>query len=221
MQLAAPLPEGVSVLARWNNAENPPAVLQKAFGKGRVLLFTCTAGKKWTDWPLDKTFPLTVRSAALAIARNQNGGGSLTAGEPIRLALDVNQVALDPKIVVPGKKAPEAVAIEKPIPTATSLRFDKTARTGVYTLAWRDEKSQPRALRFAVNPPPSESDLEPLGPEQLSGLLGNLKPIVERYDAGGASLSAPPREIWRPLAEILLGLLCFETLFAVWVGRER
>ena len=38
--LASPPPEGVSVLARWNNSENPPAVMKKVFGKGCVLLFT-------------------------------------------------------------------------------------------------------------------------------------------------------------------------------------
>ena len=88
----------VSILARWNNSENPPAVLQKTLGRGRVLLFTCTAGKKWTDWPLDPTYLLAVRSAALAIARGQESGGSLAAGEPIQVPLDNNQAAIDPKI---------------------------------------------------------------------------------------------------------------------------
>jgi len=55
----------------------------------------------------------------------------------------------------------------------------------------------------------------------LTELLGNLKPIIQRYDTSGASLSTPPREIWRPLATILLGLLGVEAVFAVWVGRER
>ena len=52
-------------------------------------------------------------------------------------------------------------------------------------------------------------------------MLGNLKPTVQRYDTSGASLSTPPREIWRPLTMILLGLLGVESIFAVWVGRER
>ncbi len=88
-------------------------------------------------------------------------------------------------------------------------------------LTWRDEKTNARSLRFAVNPPPAESDLEPLTESQLSELLGNLKPTVQRYDTSGASLDTPPREIWRPLATILLGLLGLEAVFAVWVGRER
>ncbi len=221
VRLGSTPPEGVSVLARWNNAENPPAVLQKVVGKGRVLFFTCTAGKKWSDWPIDKTYLLAMRSAALAIARSQDRGGSLSAGEPIRLVLDADQAALDPKIAPPGKRPPEPVEISKPSANSTLLQYTKTMHAGIYLLTWRDEKTNARSLRFAVNPPPAESDLEPLGEEQLIELLGNLKPTIQRYDTSGASLDTPPREIWRPLATILLGLLGLEAVFAVWVGRER
>ena len=213
--------EGVSVLARWNNSENPPAVLQKAFGKGRVLLFTTTAGKKWTDWPLDSTYLLAMRSAALAVAGGQDEGDSVTAGEAIRVLLDNNQAALDPKITVPGSKQPAAVETEKPTPTSLLLKFRQALTSGMYSLSWREEHGKPVSRLVAVNPPPSESDLDPISPSQLGDLLGNLKPIIQRYDSAGASLSTPPREIWRPLAMILLGLLAAEAVFAVWVGRER
>ena len=222
VELGSPPPEGVSVLARWNNSENPPAVLKKVFGKGCVLLFTCTAGKKWTDWPLDPTFLLLVRSAALAIARSQESGGAIAAGEAIRVLLDSKQAAVDPKMNIPGKNPPEPVEIEKSTQGATELRYAKTFHTGLYTLSWRDEKSNPRSSRFAVNPPRSESDLEPLAESELAGLLGNLKPTIQqRYETVGANLSTAPREIWRSMATILLGLLGVESVFAVWVGRER
>ena len=125
MQSASALAEGVSVLARWNNSENPPAVMEKMFGKGRVLLFTTTAGKKWTDWPLDSTYLLAVRSAALAVARGQDEGESVTAGEPIRVVLDNDQAAIDPKIAAarqqtvrrpskPKNGSPDVAAAEIP-----------------------------------------------------------------------------------------------------------
>jgi hypothetical protein len=44
---------------------------------------------------------------------------------------------------------------------------------------------------------------------------------VQRYDTSGVGLGAPAREMWRPLAMILLGLLLAETAFAVFVGRDR
>ncbi len=226
VEQASPPLEGVSVLARWNNSENPPAVMKIVFGKGCVLLFTSTAGKKWTDWPLDPTYLLAVRSAALAIARGQESGGSIAAGEVIHMPIDANQSALDPKMTTPGKNPAdknqaEPVEIEKPSPTSTSLRYAKTYHTGIYTLSWRDEKSNSRSARFTVNPPQSESDLDPLPESELAELLGNLKPTVQRYDTAGASLTTAPREIWRPLATLLLGLLGLEAVFAVWVGRER
>lgn len=221
VELPHVLPEAVRILAHWNNAENPPAVLQKNFGKGTVLLFTTTAGKKWTDWPLDPTYVLSVRSAALSIARGQDAGAALTAGEPIRTVLDEGQAAIDPKMSVPGMMAPDTVDVLKTSATVTELRYGKTVHAGIYSLSWRDEKSTPVTLRYAVNPTGSESDLEPISESQLGALLGNLKPVVQRYDVSGAGLGTPPREIWRVIAMIVLALLVVEAVFAVWVGRER
>ena len=117
---AVAMPASVSVLARWNNAENPPAIVQKKFGRGRVLLFTTTAGRKWTDWPLDPTYVLSVRSAALAIARSQGQGSTLTAGDAMHVSLDAGQVAIDPKITLPNMGATGTPGAASP-PVAAGL----------------------------------------------------------------------------------------------------
>jgi hypothetical protein len=221
LQLPAPLPEGVSILARWNNAENPAAVVQKTFGKGRVLLFTTTAGRKWTDWPVDPTYVLAIQSATLAVARSQDSTSMVTAGDAIRVTLDEKQVAISPQMMTPDAKTGDSVEAEKPTPNSTLLRYGKTYRSGVYTMSWKDDNSRPRSQKFAVNPPASESDLEPISEGQLAALLGNLRASVQRYDTGGVGLGAPPREMWRHLAMILLGLMLAEAAFAVSVGRER
>ena len=72
-----------------------------------------------------------------------------------------------------------------------------------------------------MNPAAAESDLEPITEAQLDDLLGNLHPQIQRYDTSGVGLTTPARELWRPLAFILLGLMLAESAFAVWVGRER
>ncbi|MCL2647491.1 MAG: BatA domain-containing protein [Phycisphaerales bacterium] len=212
--------EGVSVLARWNNSEMPVAVVEKGFGKGRVVLFTTTAGRKWTDWPLDPTYVLGVRSAALAVAQSQNGGEALTAGDVIRVTL-ADGVAILPEVVGPNQKTAEAMEVDRTEGKGTVLRYGKTQRAGIYTASWKDDKSRPMSRTFAVNPAASESELEPIAESELEGLLGNWKANVQRYDANGVGLGSPPREMWRQMAMILLGLMLAEAMFAVWVGRER
>ena len=212
--------KGVSVLARWNNAENPPAVMEKVLGKGRVLLFTTTAGKKWTDWPVDPTYVLGMRSAALGIARSQELGGSVEAGEALRLAFEAGKSVLAPQVMTPESKVAESVEVETVNGGGTNVTYGKTVRAGIYTVSWRDEKSVPMSAQFAVNPPVAESALEPLTEAQLAGLMGNLKPVVQRYDQHGVGNDVPPRELWRPLATILLCLMAAEVAFAAWVGRE-
>ena len=39
--------DAVRVLARWNDPEGHPAVIERRFGKGRVLLFTTSADREW------------------------------------------------------------------------------------------------------------------------------------------------------------------------------
>jgi len=184
------------VLARWNNSEMPVAVVEKVFGKGKVVLFTTSAGRKWTDWPLDPTYVLGVRSAALAVAKGQSDGNSLTAGDVIRA---------------------EVVEFEN----GTVLRDGKAQRAGIYVASWKDDQGRTMTRKFAVNPAVSESELEPIAESELVGLLGNLRPQVQRYDVNGDGLGSPPREMWRQMAMILLGLMLAEAVFAVWVGRER
>ncbi|HUO07563.1 MAG TPA: BatA domain-containing protein [Phycisphaerae bacterium] len=217
----AALPEGVSVLARWNNAENPAAVIEKSVGKGRVLLFTTTTGKKWTDWPVDRTYVLGVRWAAMGIARSQDLNGTLSAGETLRIPFEAGQAVIDPKVLLPNGKGADVIDNDKVPGGGTVLHYARTDHAGIYTVTWRDEKSKAQEARFAVNPPLSESDLEPIASAQLAELLGNLKPSIQRYDTNGVGLGQPPRELWRPLATILLALMAVETMFAVWVGRER
>ena len=84
--------ENVRVLARWNNSQSAPAVIEKRFGRGRVLLFTVTADKAWSDWPVDATFVLATRSAAKSIARGSSLQENISAGQPIQLTLPPERI---------------------------------------------------------------------------------------------------------------------------------
>src|SRR5258708_25597316 len=75
--------ENVRVLARWNDPEAHPAVIEKRFGKGRVIVWTVSANKQWSDWPIDPTYVLAVRSAAMSIARSEAHSDNLTARTPL------------------------------------------------------------------------------------------------------------------------------------------
>lgn len=204
------------VLARWNDAEGRPAVLEKRFGKGRVVCWTMTADRAWSDWPTDPTYVLGVRSAALAIARPDRPDANVVAGQPIHFNLAAGERALEPRVVTPQVDTPVPIAFE-----GGALQFPRTYKAGIYRLTWKDAAGREQSQPICVNPDPAESNLEPLDDEQLRQTMGDVDVSIIHYGGTNIATDAAGREIWRTLAIAVLTLAAIETVFAVWVGRER
>jgi hypothetical protein len=200
----------VRVLARWNDPEGHAAVIEKQLGRGKILFWTISADRQWSDWPVDPTYVLAMRSAAQSIARPDANTDNLVTGQPIDLAVD--GAVLDARITTPESQTPQAI---------NALHFDRTSRAGAYSLTWKDALSKDQSHLLCVNPDPAESNLEPIGDDDLSSLLGALHPSILHFSSGGRSIAEPGREIWRTLVTALLVLAAAETGMAVWVGRER
>jgi hypothetical protein len=213
--------DGVRVLARWNDPEAHPAVLEKRFGKGRVLLFTVTADKAWSDWPVDMTYVLAIRSTAMAIARGERQEETISAGQPIQIVLDEGESAMEAKISAPGKDVAETMMIERPEKGPVVLRSSATSRAGIYRVTWKEAGGKEVSRPVSVNPERAESDLESISDAELASLLGSLKAPIVHFGSGQDPTAQQGREIWKTLAAVLMTLVLVETVFAVWVGRER
>jgi len=238
---AGDAPAGVRVLARWNSTESAPAVLEKTFGLGTVLLWTVTADKLWSDWPTEPSYVLGVREAAKAIARADLGARTLTAGEELRLALPANERVGEtlPTVEVPEAEKPRSVRVEedtssaqandtakistaKPNAAPQVLVFDDTRRAGLYKFAWQVAPSGARTATFAVNGDVTESSLQRISSDEIRSLWGGFEPeVISAVADGDTPIAVRGLEIWRRLAMTLLGLLVVESCFATWTGRQR
>ena len=225
--------EGVRVLARWNNQSAAPAVVEKVFGRGKVLLWTTAADRSWSDWPTESSYVLAVREAARAIARSTASLHSFTAGQPVRVELPASHDISEPAIEVPAGKEPKPLVVSETAPAQAeqggkspklvkALSYTDTRTAGLYKLTWRDSVSGPSSDLFAINPDRRESDLERFASDEFSALWGALEPEVISLSAGSdPSLAVRGQEIWRTLAMGLFGLLVVEACFARWAGRQR
>jgi hypothetical protein len=222
--------ENVRVLARWNNPQTSPAVLEKKVGHGRVLLWTVTADKQWTSWPTEPSYVLAVREAARAIAHSDATTRSLTSGEVLRRLLAPGRDVKAPLVEVPGLATPEPLRVEQtsdaPTTAATEsprvLTYTDTRRTGLYKLVWQDARAGSQHDVMAVNPDKRENDLARISLDELRKLFGELDvEVIPAAAATDAPLAIEGREIWRNLATALAGLLISEACFATWVGRQR
>jgi hypothetical protein len=218
---------GIRVLARWNDAEASPAVVERLVGRGRVLLWTTTANKAWSDWPTQPSYVLAMRESAKALVRSE-GAHEITSGEPIRRALPAEVQVSAPTVEVPESNEPVALNIDsdrKPAAGTKSadrfLAFADTYRPGIYRLNWQANPGGPMSDMFAVNPDARESDLTPIANAELRALWGTLEPEVVSADTSDTNWAARGEEIWRPLAMCLLAFLAIEACFATFAGRQR
>jgi hypothetical protein len=234
----------VRILARWNNAESSPAVLEKSFGLGRVVLWTMTADRRWSDWPTEPSYVLAMRETATAIARGDGGSRLLTAGDELRKKLPENEQVDSPAPLVesPGHDKPQPLRVEEAgdgdpsapetnnkKPSAANiahsrqeLTYDDTRHAGLYRLRWHIVAAGARDDRIAVNPDRRESQLGRIEDDQLRGYWGGLEAeVIHAVSAEDTPIAVRPQEIWQVLAMSLLGLLVAESCLATWTGRQR
>lgn len=220
---------GVRVLARWNNQAAAPAIVEKLFGAGSVLLWTTAADRSWSDWPTEASYVLAVREAARAIARTDARFRAFTAGQTLSVRVPASHDISLPAIEVPDGDEPKPLVVaattdngQAPSARQIELSYGATRRAGLYKMTWRDSVTGAMSQQFAVNPDRRESNLERISAEDFRRLWGALEPEVISIGSGGdTSLAVRGREIWRTLATCMLGLLVVEACFARWTGRQR
>ena len=154
-------------------ANGDPLLQVKDFGKGKVLLFTTTASPKWTNLPTRALFlPLVVRAGLFA--RQEQGNPIHTAGKQVTIRPQEmgGQIGDDMKrkieVTLPTEEGAAVRTVPVPLEFSKSDgyfgTFRDTTRLGLY----RWQVAVPGLERgasgaFAVNPPPEESQLEPIG----------------------------------------------------------
>lgn len=226
----------VRVLARWNDAAASPALCEKVVGRGRVLFWTITADKSWSDWPTEPSYVLAMRETAKAIARTDATTNELTAGESLRCPVSGDRQIGSPMLELPGGDEPKPLTIEAaPTPldkalskqenAADSLQYlvwNDTRKAGLYRLNWQETPGGSASNSFAVNPDARESELARIPVEELRKRWRGVEPeIITALTTSGTNVGVRGQEVWRSMAFCLLGMMGFEACFATWVGRQR
>ncbi|HUL60591.1 MAG TPA: VWA domain-containing protein [Anaeromyxobacteraceae bacterium] len=195
--------EAPRVLAAFD--DGAPALVEARRGQGRVLLFTSTADRDWTDWPIRTSYlPAMQRFAAyLAGGLEDRRAPPAPVGAPHAVKLEPGQTIA--ALVAPDGRelrgrALEAAGLDEGDPAVA--RF--TPRLpGLWQVKLREggaERPAP-ALAFAVWPDPRESDTRRLDAAELTAYFGGA---THARVEGQASASAGHREI--PLWTLLLAL---------------
>ncbi len=173
-----------------------------------VIAFDLVNGRAFnTDWVTKYSFPLFLFNALQSLGNSRESAGEEVHAPGMPVVLRAENAPATMTIADPvGKEAAKAPRT----PQGTFL-FNEANATGVYHARWEPKGGQ----TFAVNQfDPRESDLAPRGlvPEGTPPDQADAYKIKIGYNpvAGTRRSTQGPKDWWKPLALIALGVVCLE-----------
>ena len=195
-----------------------PLMVERPFGKGRVIVVASTANAQWNNLPLQPVFVPLMQRLVTYLATQNAAPQSQPCGTELRVPLRKEQSREFFTLTDPRNQQHEL----KPQTDKDGnlfLSHADTRQPGVYELRSQQAPKNDPPRRFAFHLDPAESDLTPLNPTKA-------REIATRAGAGYAenfqeyeALDRTRRhgsEIWQPLLLALLALLFFE----VWLQQR-
>jgi len=216
--------EAPVVLAAFD--DGAPALVEARRGRGRVLLYTSSVDRQWSDWPLRTSFlPAVQRFAAwLAGALEDRRDAPVVVGA-------ARQVRLGEGRQVRALVAPDGTVLAAPAPGAGPASLGAGAadavevtdggaafgftprRCGLWQVkvAERGAERIDPALAIAVVPDPRESDTRRLQPGELTAWLGG-EAHAKVDGPGGPALQGQGVPLWSWLLAAAVALFLAEGL---------
>lgn len=214
------------VLAQLRN--NAPLVVEKRFGKGRVVahLTKLSTGDtplgRWTNWSLNPVFPVLANELVAYLSAGQQNNSLQLVGDD--LVVRVPQEQYDPalRFILPAENAAKSGAPRPELPVdATAADGELTAKlahvatSGVYEVQLQPLEGPPERRAFAFNVPVGEGDLHLTTRADLSrGLAGVEYQLHDAADMSIHQQQLAGMQLGDALLGTLIGVLLLEQVFA-------
>ncbi|MCA8915295.1 MAG: VWA domain-containing protein [Planctomycetes bacterium] len=234
------------VLLKINNEAGDPFMIERPYGRGRVMYVTTSASERWNGlWGASGGLPLFLYlEVASYLTANEARYSNLAVGEPYRRVLRVTDIAPTYTVRDPAGNTSELVSTAED--NLKLLEFGGTAQPGVFTVtalerAEGGENKKKWQERFAVNLESRESNVIKLGPvEQADGSEGDTRASVDaalkealgfedflfvragdELGSGGPLGGDEGNREWMWLAILGVGFLLFETIWSGVISKPE
>ncbi|REJ85648.1 MAG: VWA domain-containing protein [Planctomycetota bacterium] len=166
--------QGAAVLATYTDEERSPALIERLYGKGRVVMLTTAVDQKprrrrWntlTNLVNAWAYLALVQPLTEHLARISDENYTIEAGDSVTLTVSPEEE--DRQLLL---RRPDLTQTRRDVPAGrTRITISDETRIGHYDLA--ASGNAPPIAGFTVNPPAAESDFTRLTQEQLDELLG-------------------------------------------------
>lgn len=207
---------GTSVVATF--ADGSPAMVERAVGRGAVLLTAFPSDKAWTDLPLRPAFLMLARRAVQHVALGNRPHLSVKVHEALRLDMPPRLVGARVEVLDPAGGRHLLNPSAGPDGSAR-VELADTGLAGFYQLKGAD-----RPWWFAANPPEGESDLKALSREESVARIAPVQAVwIGSGEDAGARVDRARAgiEIWPFLFALAVACLIAESVLVVrWAPRD-
>jgi len=222
-------PDGARVLMNWTDDGNSPALVEKEFGKGRVMMWTTSGDNEWTDLPRSLIYVPLMHELVRYVVKPDPIDTTRLVGSPITLDFDPTRMQRVAQVVPPAELggSPLPLGLES-IPSRSGdrekkdfvFRYPRTPLAGIYTVRLKTPLGEDYVRPYAFNVDPAEGDLRLADRKALVRL-----DRVSLHRATEESLldtdESDRTEFWRTLMFALLVCAALETLLAWRFGHHR
>jgi len=212
---ARPVEGAQAVLSLAQNGD--PILLEKPYGRGKVLLFTTTADRDWTDMVVHPAYLMVLQQAVTYLTR-RGYETPITVSEPLIVGLP-SRGALD-AVPVRNPKGEELTVKVTERNGQMSASLEHADLPGIYQVQYAAAQAP---VKVAVNVEPSESSIRPLRERELRTAVSKLPVSLIEADKDIFDAIRESRvglELWRVLMLLALAVLVVEGFLARWFSKR-
>lgn len=212
--------------------QNSPAMVERSWGQGRVVVFTIPADGDWSMWPSSPTYAPVMLDLIDYLVGAIGESANVRIGSAISYPVDLT--VYDSRIVLRNPQGERVESVARPIGLESDLRnqqqedvlgrvvFNTIDRRGFYELGLQRHSGERDTVLFAANIDPQEGALSRLEASELDGnLFSNKIRRVTAAELKDEAISGGSTEIWPQIVVVLIGILATEQFLGWWFGRKR
>jgi len=194
-----------------------PLVVERSFGKGRVVAFLTTAAPKWNNWARNPSFVVAMQDLQAYLTGRPGASASRRVGAPLAVPFPAAEYQRQGRFVTPMDDAAPTVDAMSTPDGQWLAAFPQTDRSGFYEARLTNKiTGKTESRRWAVNVDAAEGDLRALFGEELAK---RLQPEVHYQFAPAETFEATAGEqagynLGESLLYLLVVLLVGEQILA-------
>jgi hypothetical protein len=213
---------------RLNDQENSPAMVDRTFGLGKVIMFTIPGDGDWTMWPSSPTFPPVMIDLIDYLVGSSGEEGVIDLGGTVTYPVDMS--AYESRVAFLNPKNEKVESVARPVNDTEEAKssvlykvdFDNVNRRGFYELGLTRHTGEKESVLFAANIDPRESQLKRLPQAAMEGdFFGDKVQLISTEQLAGQKVSGSDTEVWMQILLLLFGILAIEQFLGWFWGKKR